>query len=282
MRKIELKDAPIDLIHCQVVDDSNKLSGLFKKKGIVKYPKLVLYDSKNWRKDYQDDGSLEVYPSVSDKDLNALGKIASANMLACYDKESHAVILNRSLPPYPYYEFSFVLAEEVTHSMVSTGCWSTWAIEPKYIKDLNGYLVGFGERLVSAIERFEVKDLILGIDEFYGPLGRAHLRSESYTPRLFPLEEQLDRLIKGPGDDSNLERHRKVIYQAVAHLPARAGELLVEIYQNDVTAILRDHPILIDLVTRTPLETNPGSVSPTLTKFRDRYLWPLLMYGKLL
>lgn len=92
----------------------------------------------------------------------------------------------------------------------------------------------------------KIGEFKLNLNEFFPPLGQAHLKPEEYRARKLNWDEAF-RSISYMDPEKQFFERAMTAHSLTEHVPQIAGKLLVDIYKGDVEALVGEHPQLSQL-----------------------------------
>lgn len=175
-----------------------------------------------------------------------------------YISKSHVIAFNITKPDAAT---PLSVSEETAHAVTFIEGGEIWRFSDSF-GGFDGYRPGFGERLQREAERIGLLVVQMDINEFFIPIGQAHLLGDEFPPewvweKVFPKDA-----FTFPVTDEERELYTRIF----EHIPRLAGELFVKSYDKDITRLVRE---------------NAKMFSSTRDNIWDDYCVPLLRTGKL-
>lgn len=213
-------------VYQQVTADWQELTGLFERQDHSKPPDLALvyHKTRTYYTRTCPPGINQYYVRFQPKGIPAERRrmmlestLIPENELEINwcDCEDNFIVLGA--PPADYdgkEEFNQTKAHEVTHSVVFLKEGSNRDVS---INELRGirHRSWESKTMAQIVEDRGLTSVELDLNEFFPPLGEAHLLKEGY---------------------------RQMSYGLVERIPILAAELLIGLYQRDISALVREHP----------------------------------------
>jgi hypothetical protein len=242
---MDIKTEPKEVVYMDIQRQYEELSRLFSKKDSRGVPILAIFDVEDIDKEsWRVRETLEFYPETpSEETIKDIVSRTYDSFGSCrYSRDNHAVIINRAVSNGRY---PLALAEEVTHSVVPVDD-EIVKVGPEDFREFNGYSAGFGSLVYRVLEPLKIGEFKLNLNEFFPPLGQAHLKPDELRARKYDWERAFRSIGYMHPEKQFFERAMRA-HSLVEHVPQIAGKLLVDTYKRDIEALVREHPQLVNL-----------------------------------
>ncbi len=242
---MDIKTAPREFVYMDIQKQWQELSRLFSKNDPRGVPILAIFNVEDVNKEgWKVAETLEFHPETpSEEAVKDIISRTYDNFGSCrYSRDNHAVVINRaeSNGRYP-----LALAEEVTHSVVPVDD-EILKLGVEDFREFNGHSYGFGNLVYRVLEPLKIGEFKLNLNEFFPPIGQAHVKPEEYKARKLNWDGAFRSISYMDAEKQFFERAMRA-HSLTEHVPQIAGKLLVDLYKGDVEALVREHPQLAHL-----------------------------------
>lgn len=253
------KEQSIKEMYDDIVKKWEDLRILFSKNNSQTPPRLAVYTIRGTEDMRNLEETIQFYPEPSEiESKEIIRMIAHSFGVSCCDYAYNMIMINKAEE-----ELEFIIAEEVTHSAqrVKDNCVHTptetvigWKVPyPK-----------FGQQLYKTLQSLNIISFNQNIDEFFTPIGQTYLRGKYHH---IDWEKKLKKFRKRFYTRKRAQRTNNILtLNLVEHIPSSIGGVLVDLYNHDVEALIRENPELPHL---------DG------TQLWEQYCMPLLLEGEI-
>ena len=233
-----------------------KLAEIFPRARNNKLPTCVFINPNNIPSRSCPERGLIFMPQKPDKEtvFEVCELICTEVQERCWTPTAYTGELNILLFNLNRIENEGALTEEVTHAATALPN-SCVRVNKDVIESFDGYSPRLGKKLLSQLQNCCPDEFVLGINEFFVPLGQSALLVDSEA-----------RLSEGINEVLSSSSSPYGVYDFIYHIPQLAGLLLLQQYNGDVNTVISSHPEILTL---------------DANGIWEQFCLPLLTHGKL-